>query len=214
MTAETIRTGVPQANPHMRQTLEAYFDIIGPMSGIGSWLATEFDFSPYKTVIDAGGGLGGVSVVLTEAWPHLRATVVDLPEVIPLSQRYIAEMKAADRVEAIAGDLVSGPLTGSFDVAILCRLLHVLPAEQARQVVINIFNVVKSGGVIYVPSTLILDDSLLSPPSAVAYGLALINLSEGGQAYTEPVYRTWLAEAGFVNIERVNESTMMARKPA
>jgi hypothetical protein len=184
------------------------------MSDIGTWLATEFDFSPYKTVVDAGGGLGGVSVALTEAWPHLRATVVDLPEVIPLSQRYIADMKAADRVEVVAGDLVSGPLTGSFDVAILCRLLHVLPPEQARQVVLNIFNIVNSGGVIYIPSTLILDDSLLSPPRVVAYGLALVSLSDGGQAYTEQVYRTWLTEAGFVNIERVNESTMMARKPA
>lgn len=64
------------------------------------------------------------------------------------------------------------------------------------------------------PSTLILDDTLLSPPSVVAYNLALINLADGGQAYTKQVYRTLLTETGFVNTERVNENTMMARKPA
>lgn len=205
---------MPQAKPQGREALEAYFSVIGTMAEIGSWLATEFDFGPYNTVVDAGGGLGGVSVALTEAWPHLRATVVDLPEVTPLAQRYIAAMNAVDRVEFVAADLVSGSLTGSFDVAILCRLLHVLSPEQARQVVINIFNVVNSGGLIYIPSTLILDDSLLSPPRVVAYGLALINLDDGGQAYTEQAYRTWLTEAGFVNIERINESTMIARKSA
>jgi hypothetical protein len=36
----------------------------------------------------------------------------------------------------------------------------------------------------------------------VAFNLVFLNVYEEGQAYTEHEYRTWLTEAGFVDIER------------
>ena len=65
---------------------------------------------------------------------------------------------------------------------------------------------------IYITSTLITDDARLSPDFAVYLSLALINLDQGGQAHTEKEYRTWLDEAGFVDMVRVNETTITARK--
>ena len=46
------------------------------------------------------------------------------------------------------------------------------------------------------------DDSRITPPSAVGMNLAFLNLYEEGEAYTEGEYRQWLGEAGFVNLQR------------
>ena len=52
----------------------------------------------------------------------------------------------------------------------------------------------------------------------MAANLNYLNIYDGGQAYTEGEYRSWLDAAGFENIERViisnGESIISARKRA
>ncbi len=43
---------------------------------------------------------------LLRTYPHLRATVVDLPTVTPITQRIVSEAGAADRVEVMTADVV------------------------------------------------------------------------------------------------------------
>jgi hypothetical protein len=50
----------------------------------------------------------------------------------------------------------------------------------------------------------ILDDSRLSPPSAVGANLNWINIYDEGESYTEHEHRVWMREAGFVDIERTD----------
>jgi hypothetical protein len=47
----------------------------------------------------------------------------------------------------------------------------------------------------------VLEDSRLSPPPAVGLNLAFLSIYDEGQAYTEKEHRTWLAEAGFSDVE-------------
>jgi hypothetical protein len=54
---------------------------------------------------------------------------------------------------------------------------------------------IRPGGRIYILGQM-LDDSRLSPTSAVNGNLAFLNAYDGGQAYTEGEYRQWLSEAG------------------
>lgn len=49
-----------------------------------------------------------------------------------------------------------------------------------------------------------LDNSRLSPPSAVGANLNWINIYDAGESYTEHDHRIWLSEAGFVDIERAD----------
>ncbi len=78
--------------------------------------------------------------------------------------------------------------------------------------------VASPGGVVHLV-TQVLDDSRLSPEDAVGFNLVFLNIYDHGQAYTEQEYRDWLAEAGFVDFERVplpsnpKSSIITARKP-
>jgi ubiquinone/menaquinone biosynthesis C-methylase UbiE len=206
-TAESIRTGTAQDkidfSAMSSEAGEAFFRQLhaGALT-TGRELVARYDFSSYRTLLDVGGGSGGLAIALTEACPHLHATVVDLPTVTPITQRFVAEAGAAARVQVIPADVVQGPLTGAYEVAVLRAFIQVLSPEQARRALRHISQVIEPGGAIYIIGNAILDNTRTAPFAAVAFSLYLINALDGGQSYTEQEHRNWLTEAGFVGCER------------
>jgi hypothetical protein len=132
----------------------------------------------------------------------LRATVVDLPSVTPVTQHFIAQEGMTERVAVVSGDVVQGPLNGTYDVAVLRALIQVLSAAEAQHVFQNVIKVLEPGSPIYVLGN-VLDDTRISPPESVGFNLVFLNIYDEGQAYTEHEYRTWLTAAGFIGMERV-----------
>lgn len=221
-TAESIRTGAPQAkhdySAMSKDKLEQFLRGEHPETiEAGRDLVARFDFSSYRTLIDVGGGSGGLAIAVTEACPHIQATVVDLPTVIPFTQRFIEEAGAWDKVQVVAADVIREPLPGSYDVAVLRSLLQILSPDDACCVLKNISKVLNPGGTIYIGGSGIIDDSRISPPEKVGVNLIFVNLYDEGQAYTEQEHRDWLAEAGFESFERIRlqdgGSFISARKP-
>ncbi len=117
-----------------RRSRAIFFEgyILGPWRMAGHW-RHAMTFPPRTTLADVGGGSGGMALALTEAYPHLRATVIDLPSVTPITQRFLAEAGVTDRVKVVAADVVNAPVPGTYDVAILRALLQVLSPEDALQ---------------------------------------------------------------------------------
>lgn len=108
--------------------------------------------------------------------------MVEFPTVTPITQRYVEQAAAADRVQAMTADVVCGPLAGSFDVAVLRAFLQVLSPDQARRALRNVSRVIEAGGVIYILGRII-DNSRISPMETVGYNLCFLNIYDKGQAY-------------------------------
>lgn len=221
-TADTIRTGIPQAKHDFATTSPddqmPFFRGLYPAAvATGRDLASRYDFSAYHTLVDVGGGSGGVALAITEAYPHLHATVMDLPTVVSVTKRFIEEAHAIDRVQALPDDVVNAPLSGTYDVAVLRSLLQVLAPDDALQALTHIGAALNPGGRIFIVGR-ILDDSRLSPLGTVGFNLVFLNLYGEGRAYTEWEHRDWLTASGFEDIERVpiagGNSIVTARKPA
>lgn len=205
-TAETITTGIPQATvdfTSMSDTdMDSYFRGLNPESiTMARALAERYDFSSHRNLLDVGGGAGGLSITLAEAYPDLQATVAELPEITPITRRYVEEMGVTDRVQVVGCDVVRGPINGSFDVAVMSRLIQVLSPDQARHAVYNVSQAISPGGTVHIIGHM-LDDSRVSPPSMVTFDLLFLNTYDQGQAYTEGDYAGWLLEAGFESHER------------
>lgn len=204
--AESIRTGRAQAKKDFATmaTDERERMFRGLHSGAlaaGRELVRAYDFSAYRTLVDVGGGTGGLVIALAETLPSLRATVADLPEVVPTTRRFVADAGLAGRISVIPVDIVHEPLPGSFDAVVLKALIQVLSPEDARAAIQNVSRGVAPGGDLYIVGS-ILDDSRLTPSATAAFNLVFINIYDGGQAYTESEYRAWLKQAGFGQIER------------
>ncbi len=207
-TAQSIRTGVPQAQLDFshspQEELEAFLRTINVSTvATARALLERHDFSSTQTLADVGSGAGGLAITIAKACPHLQATAIDLPLVTPIAQKLVEEEGAVDRVNVLAADVTSGPLPGSYDAAVLKGLLQILSPEEARLAVKNIAAAINPGGTIYIVGS-ILDDSRTSPPDAVGFNLVFINRCETGESYTEQEHRDWLSEAGFVDINRAN----------
>jgi cyclopropane fatty-acyl-phospholipid synthase-like methyltransferase len=167
----------------------------------GRELAAMLDWSSHRTLLDVGGGSGGLAIAVTEAYPHIQATVVDLPMVTPITQRIVEEAGASDRVRVITGDVVGGSLKGSFDAVVLSSFIQVISRDKARRALKNVGKVIEPGGAIYIRGDVV-DDSGVSPVGAVMRNLVYLNTYDEGQAYTEQEHREWLKEAGFADFER------------
>ncbi len=205
-TAESIRTGSPQAKIDFSTASENSMEMFhrGNYTQAihrGRELVAMYDLSSHRTLLDVGGGSGGLAIAVTEACPHIQATVVDLPTVTPITRRIVEEAGASDRVQVMTADVLSKNLTGSFDAAILSSVIQVISPEKARCILKNVGGVINPGGVIYIRGD-VLDDSGISPLGSVMRNLQYLNRYDEGQAYTEQEHRDWLKEVGFEDFER------------
>jgi len=221
--AESIRTGVPQTKHDFYKSPQAELEAFLRRMNLSTVAAARallerYDFTMSKTVADVGSGGAGFALTMAKACPDMQVTAIDLLQVTPITQIIVEEEGMTGRVKVIAVDVLSGPLLGSYDVAILRGLLQVLSPEDARVAVKNIGAAINPGGTIYIVGQ-ILDDSRTSPLDAVGFNLNFINNYDAGESYTEQEHRGWLSEAGFVNIERASfllpdgDGVMTAQKP-
>ena len=206
-TAESIRTGQPQAKHDYtqmsREALETFYQGLHPGAlATGRALAENYGLSSYQRLLDVGGGSGGVAIGVVKACPHIRATVADVSNVTPITQRFVTEAGVSDRVKVITANVVEAALHGSFDAVVLRSFIQVLSPNDAQRALKNINATIAPGGVIYILGIGILDNSRISPRAAAITNTIFINIYDEGQAYTEDEYHDWLAAAGFVNFKR------------
>jgi SAM-dependent methyltransferase len=217
-TAETIQTGFPQAKYDWKNMPKEELKSLHEGMSSGSdeyaeWLSSTFDFSQCRSFLDAGGGSGAVAIEMTKIHPQMKATVVDLPEVTPITEEFVLEANATDKVIVVSADLATDQIPGEYDAALLSAVIQTVSAEEARRVIKNIGNVIKPGGWLYIIGSGILENSRLSPKTAVEMNLVFINVYDHGQSFTEAEHREWLGEAGFEDLHFIYEDSMIrARK--
>jgi hypothetical protein len=135
--------------------------------------------------------------------------VVDLPAVVLIAQRLVAEAGAAERVAVQAADFLAGPPPGGpYDVAVARAIVQVLGPAEAARALANVGRALRSGGELYIVGN-VLEESRLAPRSAVLFNLVLLNFYDRGEAYTLAEHREWLRAAGFEDVQ-VDWNTMPA----
>ena len=206
-TAESIRTGQPQAKHDYtqmsRETLETFYQGLHPGAlTTGRTLVKDYGLSSCQRLLDVGGGSGGVAIAAVKACPHIQATVADVSNVTPITQRFVTEAGVSDRVKVITANIVEAPLDGAFDAVVLKSFIQVLSPRDAQRALKNINATMAPGGVIYILGIGILDNSRISPRGAAITNTIFINIYDEGQAYTEAEYHHWITAAGFVGFKR------------
>ena len=219
-TAESVRTGVPQGKLDFTSMSESqltafYGAWYAAALAAGRQLAQTYDLCRFGSLLDVAGGSGGLAIEACQRCPELQATVIDLPTVTPITQRFVDEARMGSRVQVSSLDVVEKALEGQYDVAVLAKLIQVLARDQARRVLLNVGGVLVPRGVVFIYGS-VLDDSQISPPEIAASNFAFLNMYDEGRAFTESAHRAWLLEAGFKTFERTllpsGESIIRAEK--
>jgi 2-hydroxy-4-(methylsulfanyl)butanoate S-methyltransferase len=222
-TAGSIRDGKPRMKleyaDQPRETLAAIYRGMHASSlPVGFRLAPRLAEADVTHLADIGGGSGGVAIGACLKVPGLRATIIDLPNIAPVAETFIAEAAVGDRVSTLAADVVAAPPACRFDAAVVKSVIEALSPDNVRALLRHVAQSMDPGGRIFIVGN-ILDDSRTSPPLNVGFNLVFLNIYDDGQAYTEGELREWLAEAGFGAIEIESGSMsggvsiITARKP-
>ncbi len=166
----------------------------------GFELATAFDFSRRKKILDLGGGTGAASIALCKSYPKLESIVFDLPENIEIAKKFVEKEKLSNRISLIGGDFKKNDLPDDFDAVLLANFMAVADAENNKNLLKEIYRKLPPDGVCIL-SGWIIDDSHLAPLLSVLFCLEDICWNAPDVERSEKVYSGWLKEAGFSRIK-------------
>lgn len=162
-----------------------------------------------ERMLDVGGGSGAYSIAFARAAPGLRAEVLDIEAVVPITRRYIAEARLADRVTARVGDLRTDELRAAdgtgYDLVLASAICHMLSPDENRDLLRRCHDATSPGGRLVIRE-FILDENRAGPPRAALFALNMLVATRAGSSYTESEYAAWMREAGYDRVERPQEA--------
>ena len=86
-------------------------------------VAASYDFSPFRRIVDVGGGSGALVAGILQANPALTGVLFDLPHVAERAKASIAALGLADRCAVVRGDFFKGVPEGG-DAYLLKHVIH------------------------------------------------------------------------------------------
>lgn len=152
-----------------------------------------YDFGRFETVVDVGGGQGGLLAALLRAHPGLTGILYDLPEVVADAESLRAG-DVSDRARIESGDFFASVPAGG-DCYLLKLVVHDWGDDQAARILSNVRAVIPADG------TLLLAEHVV--PSGTAYhhsmflDLNMLVLLGAGRERTPDEYAALLGRAGF-----------------
>jgi len=199
-TIERLQAGV---GPALALLAGMQLEVFTHLAGRPRDLARRIDFSACRSVVDIGGGSGGLVAALCEAYPALRGTLFDLPRTAALAEDILRATLGGERVSIETGDILARAPSEMHDAAVLRALVQVLSSADAARAIAHAAAALRPGGAIYILGGGILDDSRLAPRAAVFLNVTLMNLYRSGASYTIAEHAAWLAAAGCGAPERI-----------
>jgi hypothetical protein len=203
-----LRTGQPQgeAGPNATETFAALYadparlkNFLGAMTGVSRGanmaIAAKFPWAQYKTVTDAGPAQGDLLVQVMLKNTHLTGTGIDLPEVAPVFEEYVAKNNLSSRVKFQPGSFFTDPIPFA-DVIMMGHILHDWNLEEKRMLVSKAFDALPKGGALLVYDAII-DDDRLKNTMGLLMSLNMLIETPGGFDYTGADCIGWMKEAGF-----------------
>jgi O-methyltransferase domain len=155
----------------------------------GLAIREAYDFTSCQTLVDVGGGRGGLLATLLQAFPALRGILFDVPSVVESAQAVLHTDALQGRCQLVGGDfLVAVPAGG--DLYVLKRILIDRTDDEARTLLTNIRHAIAPQGRVLVAD----------PESTSLYGKLLdmfMLMVQGGRLRTNAEVQALFTQTGF-----------------
>lgn len=102
----------------------------------GKLIVETYDFSPFKTIVDVGGGIGSLLVNILLKYSTAFGINFDLPELQNAAETYFKEKGVASRCQYIGGDFFKSIPSGG-DLYIMKAILHG-KSDEASSMLLNL----------------------------------------------------------------------------
>jgi cyclopropane fatty-acyl-phospholipid synthase-like methyltransferase len=153
-------------------------------------------------MLDVGGGSGAYSIAFASAKENLEVDLLDLAQVLPITQGHIEDAGLAGRIRTKPGDLRSDQLGVGYDLVLVSAICHMLGVDENRDLLKRCFQALAPKGRLVIQD-FILEPGKTAPKSAALFALNMLVGTRGGSTYAEAEYAAWLTEAGFGDARHV-----------
>ncbi len=149
-----------------------------------------YDFSPFETVVDLGGGNGLMLAAILERYPTARGILFDLPGVADRARTTISAQGLSARCRIVGGDFFHS--VPRADAYLMRHVLHDWQDEQAGAILRNCRRAMNPQGRVLAIETVI------PPRNEPCFGkwLDLMMLIVNGRERTEDQYRQLFSQGG------------------
>ncbi|MGD0583852.1 MAG: methyltransferase [Bacteroidales bacterium] len=175
----------------------------------------NIDMSGIRSTLDIGGGSGAYSMEFVSKKPEIEATVFDLPNVIPITKKFIEKEGFSGKIKTHPGDYTKDDLPEGFDLVFLSAIIHSNSLEVNLDLIKKCFHSLNKNGQIIIQDW-IMNNDRTQPTSGAIFAINMLVGTEAGDCFTEQEVSEMLNEAGFKNISRIEFesglSQMIAKK--
>ncbi len=153
-------------------------------------------------VLDLAAGSGIWGIALAERSPRVRVTAVDWAGMIPTTKRITQKFGVGDRFNYVEGDILDANFGSGYDIATLGHILHSEGEERSRKLLKKTFRALKPGGVIAIAEWLV-NDERTEPAHSLMFAVQMLVNTERGDTFSFNEIKSWLAEAGFKKVRKL-----------
>jgi len=131
--------------------------------------------------------------------PSAAATIFDLPNIIPLTARYIASSGFSTQVDTKTGDYLADDFGKGYDLVFMSAIIHINSPEENQLLIRKGAEALNPGGKLVILDH-IMNEDRTQPPVGAVFALNMLVGTFHGDTYTEKEIGSWMQDAGLSEI--------------
>lgn len=152
-----------------------------------------YDFSPFRHIVDVGGGQGLMLAAILRAHPYMRGTLFDQPDVVARAMTVLTELGVIDRCNIVGGSFFEAVPEGA-DAYLMRVVVHDWEDDEAIAILKACRRAMREA------AKLLLIERLVAPPNempAAKFSDLNMLVSPGGRERTREEFSDLFAKSGF-----------------
>ena len=201
----SVKTGEIAFDNFFGRDIWAYFEqnpedaavfnnsMTGMTAALNESLLNVYDFSKFNTIVDVGGGHGGLITEILKSNPNTKGILFDADEVVSGAREKLVAAGISDRCETVAGDFFQAVPAGG-DVYMMKWIIHDWDNERAIRILKNCRTQMRPDARLIVVDCVVPETN--EPDFSKFIDLNMLVMT-GGKERTAREFEALLAEAGF-----------------
>ena len=155
--------------------------------------AHAYDFADVKTIVDVGGGNGGLLTAILTANPHMQGTLAELAHVVEGARDHLVAAGVSERCQCVTTDMFASVPEGA-DAYVMANVIHDWDDERSITLLRNCREAMQSHG--RVPLVEMVISPRNQPHLSKLVDVEMLVMTDGGKERSESEYAALYEAAG------------------
>ncbi|MBM2814185.1 MAG: Acetylserotonin O-methyltransferase [Ignavibacteria bacterium] len=168
-------------------------------------LIEYINLNEVNRALDLGCGSGVYGIEFVRAKHDISVTCFDLPEIVPITQRYVDESGFSSSIKVVGGDFFKDDIGKEYDLVFLSNVLQNYTIWESLDLLKHMYSSLRIGGRLVVHER-VSEEDRIHPTENALFSLNLLVNTKAGDTMTATDIWIIMKESWFADIERIDTS--------